>query len=53
MVILEIKAVGAILPVHRSAVADVLEVDRTSRLALLNFNVPMMKDGIVRMINTQ
>ena len=53
MVILEVKAVGAILPVHQAQLLTYLKLTGKPLGLLLNFNVPVMKDGIVRMINTQ
>jgi len=53
LVILEIKAVGAILPVHQAQLLTYLKLTGKPLGLLLNFNVPVMKDGIVRMINTQ
>ena len=52
MVILEVKAVGAILPVHQAQLLTYLKLTGKPLGLLLNFNVPAMKDGIVRMINT-
>jgi len=53
IVILEIKAVAAILAVHQAQLLTYLKLTGKPLGLLLNFNVPVMKDGIVRMINTQ
>ena len=49
--VVEIKAVESILPVHSAQLLTYLKLmDRRLRL-LLNFNVPMMRDGIRRVAN--
>ena len=53
IVILEIKAVATILAVHQAQLLTYLKLTGKPLGLLLNFNVPTMKDGIVRMINTQ
>jgi GxxExxY protein len=50
-IILELKAVDVIEPIHK---AQLLTYRKSSgyRLGLLfNFNVPLMRDGIVRLVN--
>src|SRR4051812_8958470 len=51
-VILELKTVMAILPVHEAQLVTYLKLTGKPLGLLLNFNVPLMKDGIVRKINT-
>src|SRR5262245_21024991 len=50
-VILELKAVSAILPIHGVQLVTYLKLTGKPVGLLLNFNVPVMKDGIVRKIN--
>jgi len=52
-VVVELKAVAAILPVHEAQLVTYLKLAGKPLGLLLNFNVPMLKDGIVRKINTQ
>jgi GxxExxY protein len=51
-VVVEIKAISAILPVHEAQLLTYLKLTGKPLGLLLNFNVPQMKDGIVRKINT-
>ena len=50
-VILELKAVEAIEPIHKAQLLTYLKLTGLSPGFLLNFNVPVMRDGIVRMVN--
>jgi GxxExxY protein len=52
-VILELKTVATILAVHEGQLVTYLKLTAKPLGLLLNFNVPLMKDGIVRKINTQ
>ncbi|HJU19573.1 MAG TPA: GxxExxY protein [Stellaceae bacterium] len=51
LVVVELKAVTAILPVHRGQLLSYLRLGGFTLGYLLNFNVAHMRDGIVRMIN--
>ena len=51
-VILELKTVATILAVHEAQLVTYLKLTGKPLGLLLNFNVPLMKDGIVRKINT-
>jgi len=51
-VVLELKALEKILPVHGAQLLTYLKLTGKPIGLLLNFNVPHMKDGIVRKINT-
>jgi len=51
LVVVELKAVEAILPVHRSQLLSYLRLGGFKLGYLLNFNVVHMRDGIVRMVN--
>ncbi len=50
-IIIELKAVAELTPVHKAQLLTYLKLSNTKLGLLLNFNVPVMKDGIVRMIN--
>jgi GxxExxY protein len=52
-VILELKAIAAILPIHEAQLVTYLKWTGKPLGLLLNFNVPLMKNGIVRKINTK
>ncbi len=49
--ILEIKSIEGIAPIHRAQLLSYLKLSGCRLGLLLNFNVPLMKDGIVRMVN--
>ncbi len=48
--ILELKAVSEILPIHKAQVLTYLKLERRSLGLLINFNVPILKDGIHRVV---
>lgn len=48
--ILELKAVSEILPVHRAQVLTYLKLEHRSLGLLINFNTPVLKDGIYRIV---
>jgi GxxExxY protein len=50
-IVLELKAVTAILPVHRGQLLSYLRLGGFKLGFLLNFHVAQMRDGIVRMVN--
>jgi GxxExxY protein len=50
-VAIELKALEAILPVHRGQLLSYLRLGRFKLGYLLNFNVARMRDGIVRLVN--
>ncbi len=49
-VVLEIKTVDAITPVHEAQLLTYLRLANLKVGLILNFNVPVLKDGIRRMI---
>jgi GxxExxY protein len=49
--VVEIKCVEKVLPVHRAQVLSYLKLTGHKLGLLLNFNVPHMRDGIHRVIN--
>jgi len=46
----ELKAVDAILPIHEAQLLTYLRLSGCRVGLLLNFNVPVMKDGVKRMV---
>jgi GxxExxY protein len=50
-IILELKAVEALLPVHKAQVLTYLKLAGLTLGVLINFNVPVLKDGIKRIVN--
>lgn len=50
-VIAEFKAVAVIIPIHEAQMLTHLELANIRLGLLLNFNVPLMKHGIKRMVN--
>jgi len=53
VVVVEIKAVEKLLPVHRAQLLTYLKLSGYPAGLLMNFNVKLMKDGIVRVLNNQ
>ena len=50
-VIIEIKAVDALLPIHKAQLLTYLRASGKRTGLLINFNVVMLKDGIRRVLN--
>lgn len=50
-VVVEIKAVASILPVHKAQLLSQLKLSDQRVGLLINFNVARLKDGIVRLVN--
>jgi GxxExxY protein len=50
-VVVELKALEIILPVHRAQLLSYLRLGGFKLGYLLNFNVARMRDGIVRLVN--
>ena len=50
-VVVEIKAVEDILPIHQAQLLTYLRLSGKKLGLILNFHVALMKDGIVRMVN--
>lgn len=50
-VIVELKSVDAIAPIHKAQLLSYLKLSRKKIGLLLNFNVDRMKDGINRLAN--
>jgi GxxExxY protein len=51
LVVVELKACEAILPVHRTQLLNYLRLGRFKLGYLLNFNVDHMRNGISRLVN--
>ena len=51
LIILELKAVDAILPIHKAQLLTYLKLSNFRLGLLLNFNIPLMRDGIHRIVN--
>lgn len=49
-VIVELKNVTAILPIHEAQILTYMKITEKKVGLILNFNAPLMKDGIKRMI---
>lgn len=49
--ILELKAVNELLPLHQAQLLTYLRLERRPLGLLVNFNVPLLKDGIHRIVN--
>lgn len=52
LVVVELKAVEQLGLVHRAQLLGYLRLSGCQVGLLLNFNVPLMKDGIVRVVRT-
>jgi GxxExxY protein len=50
-VIVEIKAVSALAPIHEAQLLTYLKLTGLRVGLLINFNVPLLKDGIKRLVN--
>jgi GxxExxY protein len=50
-VVVELKAVDALLPVHEAQLLTYLRLTGMRVGLLINFNVPVLKQGVCRMVN--
>ncbi len=50
-VVIEIKSIDAIAPVHIAQVITYLKLSGAKLGILINFNVPLLKDGFKRIVN--
>ena len=50
-IILELKSCEQIDPIHKAQILTYLKLSDLKLGLILNFNVPVMKDGIVRIVN--
>jgi GxxExxY protein len=51
LVVVELKAVSTLLDIHRAQLLSYLRLGGFKLGFLLNFHVPLMRDGIVRLVN--
>ena len=51
LVVVEVKSVAALLPVHRSQTLTYMRLVKCPAGLLINFNVPRLVDGVKRLIN--
>ena len=49
-VIIELKAVGSLIPVHEAQLLTYMKLTGIRVGMLMNFNVPVLKDGIKKMV---
>ncbi len=49
--IIELKAVNDLLPVHHAQLLTYLKLERRALGLLVNFNVPMLKNGVQRVVS--
>jgi GxxExxY protein len=50
-VIIELKAVAELAPIHQAQLTTYLKLSKKSLGLLINFNVPLLKNGIRRIAN--
>jgi GxxExxY protein len=50
-VIVELKACEQVEPIHKAQLLTYLRLSGIALGLLLNFNMPVMKDGIIRIVN--
>jgi len=53
LVVVELKAVEVVLPVHRAQLLTEMKLARVPAGLLLNFKSPIMKAGITRLLNRE
>jgi GxxExxY protein len=51
LIVIELKTVENILPIHEAQLLTYLKLSRRSVGLLMNFNVPVLKQGITRLVN--
>jgi GxxExxY protein len=49
--VVEIKSVESLAPIHEAQVMSYLKLSGCKVALLINFNVPLLKDGIRRFVN--
>jgi len=49
--ILELKAIETLLPIHEAQLLTYLKLSQLTLGLLINFNVPILKQGIKRLVN--
>jgi GxxExxY protein len=53
IVVVEVKSVALIAPVHHAQLKTYLVLTSCPAGLLINFNVPVLKDGLTRVLNTK
>lgn len=51
--VIELKAVGGLLPIHQAQVLSYLKATRRQLGLLINFNVSVLRDGVKRIVLSQ
>lgn len=51
LIIVELKAVDELAPIHKVQLLTYLRLCKMKLGLLINFNVPILKDGVKRVIN--
>ncbi len=51
LVAIELKAVRAIEPIHEAQLLTYLKLSQLKLGLLINFNVPLLKNGVKRLVN--
>ncbi len=51
LVVVELKTVDKLMPIHEAQLLTYLKLYRRSVGLLINFNVPLLKDGLKRMVS--
>jgi GxxExxY protein len=50
-VVIELKSIEELQPIHKAQLLTYLRLSGCKIGLLINFNVPLLKDGIVRLVN--
>ena len=50
-IVIELKAVDRIEPIHQAQLLTYLKLSEKKLGLLINFNVPLLKEGIIRLVN--
>lgn len=50
-VVVELKSVDKVLPIHKAQLLSYLKLTKRQVGLLINFNVELLKDGLIRMAN--
>ncbi len=52
-VVVEVKSIAQVAPIHRAQLLSYLVLTGCEAGLLINFNVPVLKDGLMRVLNTR
>lgn len=50
LVVVELKCVDKVLPIHEAQLLTYLKLSRVKTGLIINFNIPLLKDGIRRLV---